>query len=145
MAAEGKETTLIMRLSGETKFIGGIAVLTVVILVGGIFFLSRGRSSSIPEDRVVAQNGLHWHPKLTIAIKGKKQEIPANIGIGAVHQPIHTHDKDAKDGVIHMEMQGVVKRDDTKLANFFKIWRKEFNSSQIFDKKNGDEEKKRRR
>jgi len=136
---EGKETTLIMRLRGETKFIGGIAVLTVVILVGGVFFLSRGSSSSIPEDQVVAQNGLHWHPKLTITISGKKQEIPANLGIGAVHQNIHTHDQDAKDGVIHMEMQGVVVKEDIKLGNFFRTWGKEFNSTAILDKKNGSE------
>lgn len=130
-----------MRLSGETKFIGGIAVLTLVILVGGVILLSRGSSSSIPEDQVVAQNGLHWHPKLTIFIKGKKQEIPANIGIGAVHQPIHTHDQDAKNGILHMEIQGVVVKEDTKLGNFFRTWGKKFNSSQIFDKKNGDEGK----
>lgn len=128
-------------MSGETKFIGGIAVLTAVIIVGGAFFLSRGSNSSIPEDQVVTRNGLHWHPKLTITIKEKKQEIPANIGIGAVHQKIHTHDQDAKDGVIHMEMQGIVSRDDTKLGNFFRIWRKEFTKTTIFDKTNGPEGK----
>lgn len=127
-------------MSGEAKFIGGIVVLTIVILVGGIFFLSRESGSSIPEDQIVARNGLHWHPKLTIYIKDKKQEIPSNVGIGAIHQPIHTHD-DAKDGVLHMEMKGVVSKEDTKLGNFFRIWGKEFNSTQILDKKNGEEGK----
>lgn len=127
-------------MSTDTKIVGGIAVLTVVILVGGVFFLSRGSGSSIPKDQVVTQTGLHWHPKLTIYIKGKKQEIPSNVGIGAIHQPIHTHE-DAKDGVLHMEMKGVVSKEDTKLGNFFRIWGKAFNSTQILDKKNGEEGK----
>lgn len=129
-------------MSTDTKVIGGIAILTIVILVGGVFFLSKGSSSSsIPKDQIVTENGLHWHPKLSITIKGQKQEIPANLGIGAVHQKIHTHDQDAKDGVIHMEMQGVVSKDDTKLGNFFRIWGKEFTSNKIFDKTNGPDGK----
>lgn len=124
-------------MTTERKVIGGIILLTVAILIGGVFFLSKGSNSSVPSDQVVTSNGLHWHPKLTITINGQKQDIPANIGIGATHQKIHTHDEDAKDGVVHMEMQGVVTKDDTKLGNFFRIWGKEFNSTQIFDKKNG--------
>ena len=126
-------------MTTERKVIGGIIFLTIAILIGGVFFLSKSSNSSIPSDQVVASNGLHWHPKLTIYIKGQKQEIPANIGIGATHQKIHTHDEDAKDGVVHMEMQGVVTKDDTKLGNFFRIWGKEFSSTQIFDKKNGSD------
>ncbi len=124
-------------MTTEHKVIGGIALVTIVILVGAVFLLSKGNEQSVPQDQIVANNGLHWHPKLAIYIKGQKQEIPANIGIGAVHQKIHTHDEDAKDGVVHMEMQGVVTKDDTKLGNFFRIWGKDFNSTQIFDKKNG--------
>lgn len=124
-------------MSGETKFIGGIGVLTIVILVGGVFFLSRGSTSSIPKDQIVSETGLHWHPRLTVTIKGQKQEIPANLGIGAIHQEMHTHDGDAKDGVIHMEMKGIVSKDDTKLGNFFRIWGKEFTATKIFDKRNG--------
>lgn len=124
-------------MTTEHKVIGGITLLTIAILVGGVFFLSKGSNSSVPSDQIVASNGLHWHPKLEIYIKGQKQEIPANIGIGAVHQKIHTHDEDTKDGVVHMEMQGVVTKDDTKLGNFFRIWGKEFSSTKLFDKING--------
>jgi len=130
-----------MHLSTETKIIGGIGLLTLAILVGGVFFLSKSENPSIPESEIVERNGLHWHPKLTVTIKGRKQEIPANLGIGAVHQELHTHDQDAKDGVIHMEMKGVVAKDETKLKNFFGVWGKEFSSTQIFDKKNGEEGK----
>lgn len=72
---------------------------------------------------------------LSIYINGEKKEIPANLGIGAIHKPIHTHDAT---GVIHMEMQGLVTKEDTKLGNFFVIWGKQFNSNCIFDTCNGD-------
>lgn len=127
----------------ETKVIGGIGLLTVVFLVGGIFFLSKDKdttSTSIPPSEVVAQNGLHWHPKLEIYIKDEKQEIPANIGLGAIHQEMHTHEN-AKDGVVHMEMNGMVTKDETRLENFFKIWGRKFSSTNIFDKVNGEEGK----
>ena len=126
-------------MSTEKKVIGGITLFTIVILVGGVFFLSKGNNSSVPQADVIAQNGIHWHPKLEIYIKGEKKELDDKIGLGAVHQKLHTHTEDYKDGVVHMEMQGVVTKDDTKLGNFFRIWGKEFNSSQIFDKKNGSE------
>lgn len=128
-----------MRLSGGAKVIGGIAILTIVILVGGVFFLSKTENPSVPESEIVERNGLHWHPKLKVTIKGKKQEIPAGLGLaGQIHQKLHTHEKD---GVIHMEMKGIVTKDETKLGNFFRVWGKEFNSTQIFDKKNGEEGK----
>lgn len=126
----------------EKKIYIFFGLLTLVILIGAVIFLSKDSSSSVPKGDIVASNGLHWHPKLTITIDGKRQEIPANLGIGgAVHQKIHTHDQDAKDGVVHMEMQGVATKDDTKLDNFFRIWGKDFNSTQIFDKKNGQKGK----
>ncbi len=128
-------------MTGEQKVIGGIGLLTLVILVGGVFFLTKGSTSnsSVPQADIVAQNGLHWHPKLSIYIKGEKQALEDKIGLGAVHQSFHTHTEDYKNGVVHMEMQGVTTKDDTKLGNFFRTWGKEFNSTQIFDKKNGTE------
>lgn len=125
----------------DQKIIGVIALLTVVLLVGGIFLFSSRESQevSVPEEQIVSRTGLHWHPTLDIYIKGKRQEIPANIGIGAIHQEIHTHDEDAKDGVLHMEMNGLVTKDETELGNFFKIWGKKFSKDEIFENKNGAE------
>lgn len=113
-------------MSTNTKVIGGIVVATIVIFVGGFLLISRQSSqeASVPENQIVSRNGLHWHPELSIYINGQKQEIPKDIGIGAVHQPIHTHDAS---GTLHMEMNGLVTKDETKLGNFFKIWGKEFN------------------
>lgn len=94
--------------------------MTLAIL-GGVVWLTK----STLQDQIISRNGLHWHAELVIYIKGEKQEIPANIGIGAVEQPIHTHDAS---GVIHMEFGGLVHKDDLKFGQFFKIWGKQFDS-----------------
>ena len=120
----------------EKKAIIIFGLLTLVALVGAVFFLSRGNETSLPEDQVVAKNGLHWHPKLEVYIKGEKQEFTDSIGLGAVHQEMHTHAQDYKDGVVHMEMQGLVTKKETRIGRFFEIWGKKFNSSQIFESKN---------
>ncbi len=126
----------------EFKVFIGIGLLTVAVIAGGVFFYSNTdtQNTSVKDSEIITRSGLHWHTKLSIKIDGKKQEIPANIGIGAVHQKIHTHD-DNKEGVIHMEMNGLVTKDDTRLGNFFRIWGKKFSSTQIFDKKNSKDKK----
>jgi len=128
-------------MSTENKIIIGGAVLTILAIVGISIILSNNSStpSSVPEDQIVVRQGLHWHPRLEIYINGEKQEFTDSIGLGAVHQKMHTHREDYKDGVVHMEMEGLVTKDQTRLGNFFRIWGKEFNSTQIFDNKNSSE------
>ncbi len=108
---------------------------TVAIIIGGVFMFSR--KSNIPKELIVSENGLHWHPKLTIYIKGEKQQLARDIGLGGVEMPMHTHIADFKDGVIHMEMNGTVSKDQTKLGRFFQVWGKEFSKTCVFDKCNG--------
>lgn len=115
------------------------AIVTILILVGAIFLLTKNEDINVPEDQIVARQGLHWHPRVTVTLKGQNQEIPANLGLGAVHGKVHTHDTDNKEGVIHMEMKGLVVKEDTKLAHFFQAWGKQFSSTQLFDKTNGSE------
>lgn len=123
-----------LKYGGLKKFIKvAIIPIIIVVIVGGIRWYII-KQPKIPESKIISRRGLHWHPTLTIIIKGEEQEIPKNIGIGAVHEPIHTHDST---GTIHMEMQGVITKDDTKLGRFFKIWGKRFNSNCIFDNCNG--------
>ena len=93
---------------------------------------------SLPESEIIARSGIHWHSEIKISILGQKQEIPADIGIGVVHNPIHTHDNT---GAIHLEFSGLVRKDDTLLGKFFEIWGKKFNKDCIFDKCNGSEGK----
>lgn len=123
-------------MTTEHKVIGGIALLTVVILVGGVSLLSlqQSKEASIPEGEVISRKGIHWHPQLSISAKGKQQEIPANLGIGGVHQPVHTHDSS---GTLHVEIGGVVTRDKIKLDNFFRIWGKKFSSECVVDECGG--------
>jgi len=116
----------------ETKVIAGIGLFTLVILVGGIALLSVGQKQ-VNSSNVISKNGLHWHPKLSIFIKDEQKPLDDGIGLGAVHQSMHTHTEDYKEGVVHMEMKGVVSKDDTKLGKFFQVWGKKFNSQCILD------------
>lgn len=123
------------------KALGGVVLLTVFILSAGAFIFSSTDSGPAPsKDQIVSQKGLHWHPRLAIYIKGQKQQIPPDVGLGTVHQEIHTHE-DITDDLIHMEMTGSVTKDETRLGNFFKIWGKDFSDDQIFEYKNGPEGK----
>lgn len=116
----------------ETKVILGIGILSLAILIGGVALVSVGQKQVNQAD-VISQNGLHWHPTLSIFIKGEQKPLDDAIGLGAVHQSMHTHTEDYKQGVVHMEIKGVVAKDDTKLGRFFQIWGKKFNSQCVLD------------
>ncbi len=90
----------------------------------------------IPEEDIVSKNGIHWHPKLSITDKGVPRVIPAGIGLGVVHQQMHTHETD---GTIHMEFSGLVRKEDTKLAKFFEIWGEELDKNDLKMLVNGKE------
>lgn len=126
-----------------------IAGIIAALLLGGGVWWSKSLSSG--ESGVINSNGfLHWHPQLEIYIKGVKQEIPTNIGVGVqyasgpTYDPVmrmtavHTHDDLP---LIHLEFSGKVTEEDIKLGNFFRIWGKEFSSSQLLEHRNGPEGK----
>lgn len=115
--------------------IWSISVVLVILSIGGLIWYSATRPL-LPKSEIISRNGLHWHPEISISILGRKQEIPANIGIGVVEKPIHTHDNM---GVIHLEFSGLVKKDDLRLGKFFEIWGKRFNKDCVLDKCNGPE------
>lgn len=95
-----------------------------LLIVGGALW-----SKSLANNpNTISTNGIHWHPRLTIYVKGEKQEIPANIGIGATHNPMHTHGDDSADGVVHLEFGGTVRTKDLRLGNFFTIWKRDMRS-----------------
>lgn len=100
-------------------------VIGIIIFVSSLFAWSKTLQNNDPS--VLSGNGIHWHSELTIYVKGEKQEIPENIGIGAVHQPIHTHN-DSDQGIVHMEFQGLVRKQDVTLGQFFKNWGKDMRS-----------------
>ena len=98
-----------------------------VTTIAGLVWLVASRPP-IPESDIVSRGAFHWHPEVAIYVKGEKQELPANIGIGAVHQPIHTHTDDNKQGVVHLEFQGLARKQDVSLGQFFKNWGKDMRS-----------------
>jgi len=124
------------------KNITNILTVSIIIVAGIIlvFWITAGSTTKnianqpIANDGIISRKGLHLHPKLDIYIKGKLQTIPDDVGLGAVHKPIHTHNTDH---IIHLEFSGLVTLDDTRLQEFFKIWDKQFSSNCIFDNCNG--------
>ena len=97
-----------------------ITAISALILVGGAWWVT----APSKDPNVIAKNGLHWHPELEIYVKGEKIEIPQGIGLsGPVHNPLHTHEDIP---LVHLEYERKVTRDDTRLANFFKVWGKDF-------------------
>jgi len=98
-----------------------IGILFVGVLGAVIWYASVG--TSVAEAEILSRRGLHWHPELTVYIKREKQIIPTDIGLGVVHNPVHTHDAS---GVVHLEMEGLVRKEDTTLGEFFRVWNKTF-------------------
>lgn len=103
-----------------------VGVVAILLVFGGSYLAG----NSGDKGELISQNGIHWHPTLKITIHGEEQEIPPNLGLIGAHNPMHTHETD---GVIHLEYGNAVYEDDIRLGEFFKLWRKEFSSTQIFD------------
>lgn len=114
--------------------------------VGALIWYSVTRPKP-PEGEIVSRGGVHWHPELSVYIKGQKQVIPANIGIGMQYAgyprfdpmmgmtDMHTHDDS---GTLHWEvMKGPVTKDDVRISSFFRVWGKTLNRDCIFEHCNG--------
>ncbi|MEK7531542.1 MAG: hypothetical protein AAB545_01255, partial [Patescibacteria group bacterium] len=92
-----------------------ILIGIVVLLFAGSVWWSKSLQKNDPD--VVSQSGFHWHLELVIYVKGEKLEIPQNSGLGAAQAPVHTHDDLP---VIHLECEGIVRKEDVMLGRFFK-------------------------
>lgn len=110
----------------------------VAALVMGGFVYWIATLPRIPDTEIVSRNGVHWHAKLNIKVKGEDVAIPANVGIslpGAHPGNMHTHEED---NIIHVEKQGIVTQADTRLANFFGVWDKDFSRDSILGNRAGE-------
>jgi hypothetical protein len=116
------------------KIVGIILWIIAAVVIGGVVIWVV-TLPKIPQSEIISSTGIHWHPHISIKIKGENVEIPAGIGIGAVHNPMHTHEPD---GVVHMEYGGVVRERDTRIGNFFNVWGKDFSSKGIMGNVNGE-------
>ncbi len=121
-----------------------IGIVILAVAAAAFWGFSKiNKSDNLPDsnnqerqNKIISNRGIHWHSEIKIKILGENQKIPSNIGLGAVHSPLHTHDDS---GVIHLEFKGIVSEKDIKLKKFFEVWEKQFNSNCIFDKCNGEE------
>jgi hypothetical protein len=79
--------------------------------------------SPIPDGTPLAE---HIHPHLTIYVNGKKQTVPALVGLTSTGWlPLHTHDAS---GTIHVE--STVDYDFT-LGEFFAVWGQQLSPTNV--------------
>jgi len=81
----------------------------------------------------VGNEAFHLHAWLHIYVDGKKEPVPANIGVDQVTgtlSPLHTHPvaPDNPEGIIHMEADSEF---DFTLGQFMATWGVKFSDSQI--------------
>jgi len=124
------------KIRSTKSIVKTIVIWLIVLGIAALIVWAIASAPKTPEEEIISRNGIHFHPEISIVINGEKQEIPATIGLGAVHNPIHTHDLD---GVIHLEFGGIVRENDIRLGQFFSVWKKEFSSECIFDFCNGSD------
>ncbi|MBI2141294.1 hypothetical protein HYU16_02615 [Candidatus Woesearchaeota archaeon] len=129
-----------------------VAAVIALIVIGGYFvFAGKGGNGDKPlitpdgggsdgfDEKAFAakipKGAIHWHPHVTILIKGKAVTIPTNLGLeGSVHKPVHTH---ATDNILHWEVQAPTVK-NMQLGYFFSdVWKKKFSSECILDYCNG--------
>ena len=85
----------------------------------------------------------HIHAWLHVYVDGKKEPVPANVGIDQAAgflSPLHTHDiaPDNPEGIIHMEAD---QQYDFTLGQFMNVWGVKFSDSQIGSlKSKGDQQ-----
>lgn len=100
-------------------------ILVIVILVALIGASYWSKSLQSKDQDVISTRGIHYHPTLEIFVNGEAVEIPQNVGLTGTHSPIHTHEDLP---IVHLEFDGLVRRDDVKLKNFFTVWGRDINS-----------------
>jgi hypothetical protein len=134
------------RSSRNKKIYKRLTIITMSVLVAifvgaGILWTivpdtllsSAPSSSSLIIDNIrcetVEHTTFHIHAHLDIFINGKPYTVPSQIGIipDKCIYWIHTHDDT---GVIHIESP---ENRNFTLGQFFDIWNKKFNNTQIFD------------
>ena len=128
-----------------------IAVVLLLIIAGGYLvfagknrgndnkpLITPGGSDGFDEKAFAAKipkGPIHWHPHVTILIKGKPLTIPAGVGLeSAVHKPVHVHEND---NILHWEVDAPTVR-NMQLGYFFNtVWKKKLSNECILDYCNG--------
>lgn len=116
--------------------VGIIIIGLIVSLIGWGIIASANSAEKCRTQPVEEMNigghqnlAMHIHTHLTIIIDGETQMIPANVGLlRNIMRPIHTHDASGK---LHVEAPCPR---TLFLGEFFDVWGKTFNKTQLFDK-----------
>lgn len=138
-----RSTNKFSKLSRKQITIITTCILVAVISIVGIYFImltspkvslsSLQTASGSTIDNIpcntMEQSIFHIHAHLDIFINGQPYVIPPQIGIipGKCLYWLHTHDNS---GIIHIES---AERRNFTLGEFFDIWNKKFNNTQLFD------------
>lgn len=106
------------------KFTFPVILVLVVGALAGLFLLVGKDTLPLTtetDNMVISQEPVHYHPELTIYVKGQQQLIPSNIGIGpSKHEEVHTHEDVPK---IHYELTAApITKQTASVGAFFKIW-----------------------
>lgn len=110
-------------------------IIVIAVILSALWFLNSRSAQNEEANFDLTREcinhvnlGLHIHPYLEIVVNGEKQIIPANLGVlPGCMRPVHTHDQT---GTIHIEWK---RPRGFALGDFFKVWGKTFNQSQILD------------
>ena len=103
----------------------GLLIVTALVLAlqpwqqssrssGTLAYDADGLQERIERVGLREGGGEHIHPRLSVSVRGKTAPVPANMGLGAQHAAMHTHDPD---GVMHVEGEP-----DPTLAEFMAVW-----------------------
>lgn len=127
-----------------------VAVLALAVVLA--YFAVAGRNNSDGEKPLITGSGadgfdekafaakipkgaIHWHPHVTILIKGQSITVPANVGLQpTAHMPVHTHEAD---NILHWEVERPTV-ENMQLGYFFNtVWKRKLSSECILDNCNG--------
>jgi hypothetical protein len=87
-------------------------------------YASDGAAERVAGAGLTAGDGPHIHPKLNVVVRDQPIAVPADIGIGAAHLPMHTHETD---GTIHVE--GAAGK--PTIGQFMALWGVEFGRDRL--------------
>ena len=112
-----------------------VAVVAVVGLVAvrpwedgpasAFSYSAEGAAERVKRAGTRPGNGPHIHSKLKVVVRDEVIAVPSDMGLGAAHQPMHTHEAD---GTIHLEG---IEEGTATIGQFMALWGVEFGPDRL--------------